>query len=325
MNIDIIGDIHGQLGALQKLGRRLGYAVEDDWRHKEDRKLVFVGDLIDRGPHSLEVAQLVQKLCERGDAICLMGNHELNLIEWRHKRTGPKGSNKATIADVEARRDAWEPVLDFFETLPLALELDGLRVTHAVWNQGCIDELMGLQQPSPSQPTLPDWADFVLLHSPYEGGEHRPEVPFHPYVDPTCGKQWERSLEILLKGHEMDAPKPFEDNDGTLRDKVRAEWWKEGHPEAPKDRRVIFGHYWNMPPIPGAHEAFVPPHPSGHPTLRDWFDTNHEAVADSGTKPVPIDVKTVCIDYNGMTKANGGRPCVGAYRHGEAEVVWATA
>lgn len=111
-----------------------------------------------------------------------MGNHELNLVEWRHERTDPKGSNKPTIADGEARRDLWEPVLDFFETLPLALELEDLRVTHAVWNQGCIEELRGLGEPAASHPALPDWASLVLLHSPYEGGNHRPEVPFHQYV-----------------------------------------------------------------------------------------------------------------------------------------------
>jgi hypothetical protein len=230
-NIDIIGDIHGQRGALQNLGRKLGYEVDREWRHPEHRKLVFIGDLIDRGPESLEVAQLVQNLCARGDALCLMGNHELNLVDWRHERTGPKGSNKPTIADVEARRDLWEPVLDFFETLPLALELEDLRVTHGVWNQGCIEELRGLREPAASHPALPDWASFVLLHSPYEGGKHRPEVPFHQYVDPKCGKQWECSLEILLKGHEKDAEEPFEDNDGTPRDKVRAEWWNEDRPE----------------------------------------------------------------------------------------------
>ncbi|MEM9113958.1 MAG: metallophosphoesterase [Myxococcota bacterium] len=133
--LDIIGDIHGPFGALRNLGRALGYDVSANWSHPDSRKLVFIGDLVDRGAASLEVAQLVQGLCERGDALCLMGNHELNLVEWRHGRTGPKHSNKTTIADIERRPDAWTPILDFFESLPLALELDDHRVT-SVQNSG---------------------------------------------------------------------------------------------------------------------------------------------------------------------------------------------
>ena len=58
--IDVIGDIHGEFPALLELGRQLGYAVDKDWGHPEGRLPVFLGDLIDRGGHSLEVAELVR-------------------------------------------------------------------------------------------------------------------------------------------------------------------------------------------------------------------------------------------------------------------------
>lgn len=61
------------------------------------------------------------------------------------------------------------------------------------------------------------------------------------------------------------------------------------------------------------------------PKLRAWFDAHHQAVAPSGRMPVPEAVKTVCVDDNGVTRATGGRPCAGAYRYPEAEVVWAIA
>ena len=120
--LDIIGDVHGQLGALRRLGTELGYAVDGNWSHPEGRRPVFIGDLVDRGPHSFEVSELVRGLCADGFALCLLGNHELNLIEWRHGRTKPKGSNRDTIQDIECRPELWNPVLDFFEGLPLALE-----------------------------------------------------------------------------------------------------------------------------------------------------------------------------------------------------------
>ena len=50
VHLDIVGDIHGELDALTSLLKRLGY--DDLGRHPENRKLVFVGDLIDRGPDS---------------------------------------------------------------------------------------------------------------------------------------------------------------------------------------------------------------------------------------------------------------------------------
>lgn len=314
--LDIIGDVHGQLDALVELIQRLGYEG-DGRRHPEGRRLIFIGDLVDRGPNSFEVAELVRRLCEAGQALCLLGNHELNLVEWRHGRTGPKSSNHDTIEDIQTNRTRWEPVLDFFEGLPVALELSDLRVTHAVWHQGCFDALApALSAPCPEHTLAEAWADFVRLHAAFEGGRLRDGVPQEPYED-----QWEKALEVFVKGYESLAPEPFRDNDGALRDKVRTEWWKPVYSEVPRDKRIVFGHYWNMPPIPTSHDAFVPPFPSGHPELRRWFKAQHEAVAAEGRHSVPENVKAVCVDYNGVTRA-GTRACVGAYRHPEAEVAW---
>lgn len=325
-SLDVIGDLHGQLGALRCLGRTLGYDIEKGWIHPEGRKMVFIGDLIDRGPSSFEVAQLVHELWARGDALCLMGNHEFNLVQWRRGRAAPKHSNAPTIADVERRPEAWAPLLDFFEALPLALETSELRLTHAVWHRSCIAALEpALGGPHGSHPPHPEWAaPWIRLHSPFAHGALRPGVPGEYFNDETYGAQKESALEVLLKGHEMDTPDPFTDNDGKSRHRIRAEWWRAGHPEIPRDRRIVFGHYWNMPPIPGRHEAFVSPHPSGHPKLRSWFDAHHAAVTSYGQAAVPEHIGAICIDYNGVIRATDGRPCAGAYRHPEGEVVWAT-
>src|SRR5688572_19548084 len=80
--IDVIGDIHGQLRALNALGRHLGYDTEHGWAHPEGRVPVFVGDLIDRGAHSFEVGKLVMELVRGERAVCLMGNHEYNIVRW---------------------------------------------------------------------------------------------------------------------------------------------------------------------------------------------------------------------------------------------------
>jgi hypothetical protein len=51
---DIVGDVHGELPALTALGREVGYDVD---RGSRGRIPFFLGDLVDRGEHSLEVAE----------------------------------------------------------------------------------------------------------------------------------------------------------------------------------------------------------------------------------------------------------------------------
>ena len=81
--LDIVGDVHGEAGALLSLLDRLGY--DYDGNHAENRRLVFVGDLVDRGPHSLAVVSIVKHLCDSGKAQCILGNHELNLLNGKRK------------------------------------------------------------------------------------------------------------------------------------------------------------------------------------------------------------------------------------------------
>ena len=76
--LDIIGDIHGEISALENLLQHLGYG--DAGEHPEGRKLVFVGDLVDRGENSWAVYKRVQACIESGNAYCILGNHELNLL-----------------------------------------------------------------------------------------------------------------------------------------------------------------------------------------------------------------------------------------------------
>lgn len=82
MDYDIIGDIHGHADALCALLAKLGYQKRaGEFRHPE-RQAIFVGDFIDRGPQQLETVQLVRRMVDAGNALAIMGNHELNAIAW---------------------------------------------------------------------------------------------------------------------------------------------------------------------------------------------------------------------------------------------------
>ncbi len=73
--IDIVGDIHGHSGHLEALLGALGYERRGAvWRHSE-REMIFVGDLIDRGPGQIETVETVRDMIEAGSARAVMGNH----------------------------------------------------------------------------------------------------------------------------------------------------------------------------------------------------------------------------------------------------------
>ncbi len=80
---DLIGDVHGCFTELTQLLKQLGYepvAPGAAWRHPAGRKLVFVGDLVDRGPQVPAVVQLVRDSVHLGTALCVPGNHDIKLL-----------------------------------------------------------------------------------------------------------------------------------------------------------------------------------------------------------------------------------------------------
>jgi predicted kinase len=92
---DIIGDIHGCADELQTLLARLGYGVA--WSQDrgdrtvsisapEGRKVVFVGDLVDRGPNSPDALRIAMSMVAAGTAYCVQGNHERKLGRWLEGR-----------------------------------------------------------------------------------------------------------------------------------------------------------------------------------------------------------------------------------------------
>ncbi len=69
-----IGDVHGCADELEEMLDKIAPSVDDT--------LIFLGDLINRGPDSARVLKRVESL---GNARCLLGNHELRLLRYRHE------------------------------------------------------------------------------------------------------------------------------------------------------------------------------------------------------------------------------------------------
>src|SRR5215217_946759 len=105
---DIIGDVHGcfdeLIGLLEQLGyRNVGDGVSSSWRHPEGRRLIFLGDLVDRGPRIPETVRLVMDLVSSGTALCIPGNHEQKLArKLQGKDVSLAHGLAETIAQIEA-------------------------------------------------------------------------------------------------------------------------------------------------------------------------------------------------------------------------------
>jgi hypothetical protein len=110
----IIGDIHGMLGALEELLDRVGL--------RDDDVVVFVGDLMDRGPDSAGVVRRVRELAQDYDVTLIKGNHEAKHERYRRARAiAPDHSSSVRGArELESITRALDPVdLAFLETAVL--------------------------------------------------------------------------------------------------------------------------------------------------------------------------------------------------------------
>lgn len=152
---DIIGDVHGCANTLEKLLRKLGYKNEAGVYFHPTRQVIFLGDIVDRGPHIREALHLVKAMVDAGTAQCILGNHEYNALGY--VTPTPETENTSEVKYVRAHNarhnrliaetltqfapfpEEWRTFLEWFRTLPIYLELPGFRVVHACWDSQMID------------------------------------------------------------------------------------------------------------------------------------------------------------------------------------------
>src|SRR5690554_3812261 len=143
---DLIGDIHGHATELKALLTKMDYRETDGiWQHPK-RKVIFLGDFVDRGFEQVETVQIAQGMVDSGNALAVMGNHEFNAVAWAtpdsknpdeylrpHTDKNFK-QHRAFLEQVGEGSKLHHNMLDWFKTLPLYLDLPGFRVVHACWH-----------------------------------------------------------------------------------------------------------------------------------------------------------------------------------------------
>ena len=140
---DVIGDVHGCFDELTALLAALGWQVDrapgraPEFRlsHPAGRKLVFLGDLVDRGPATPAVLRLAMDARAAGVALCVPGNHDVKLMK---KLTGRDVKVTHGLAESLAQLERETPefraeVATFVDALVSHYVLDGgkLVVAHA--------------------------------------------------------------------------------------------------------------------------------------------------------------------------------------------------
>jgi len=150
---DLIGDVHGCMMTLVKLLEQLGYSKRNGVYQHSNRKVIFIGDIVDRGPRIRESLHIVRDMVEHGSAHIVMGNHEYNALGYcTRARPGSTHTHlrehnerherliRETLDQFEDYSDEWNDFLGWFYQLPLFLEMENFRVVHACWDDHLITQ-----------------------------------------------------------------------------------------------------------------------------------------------------------------------------------------
>ncbi|MFD2366799.1 symmetrical bis(5'-nucleosyl)-tetraphosphatase [Pseudoduganella sp. GCM10020061] len=122
MKIYVIGDLQGCAHEAQLLLDRI-----DTDAHGEER-LIFVGDLVNRGPDSLGALRRIKALQEAGKAEALLGNHDLHLVAVA---AGAQARSHADTLDEILDAPDCDELMAWLRARPLAVMHDGCLMVHA--------------------------------------------------------------------------------------------------------------------------------------------------------------------------------------------------
>lgn len=216
MAYDLIGDIHGCSAPLIRLLKTLGYERDAAgiYRHPT-RQVIFLGDFIDRGPDQRRVIEIVRPMIDEGAALSVMGNHEFNAIAFATEDPDEPGSYLRPHSEKHLKQhgafleeydhaDDYGEIIEWFRALPLWLDLRGLRVVHACWDEKLM-QLLEIRYPDVNQRL----SDDLLIAASRRGSEEF------------------EAVETILKGKEIRLPdgQRFFDKDGNPRHEIRVRWW----------------------------------------------------------------------------------------------------
>ncbi|KXS55525.1 MAG: metallophosphoesterase [Marinobacter sp. T13-3] len=283
---DLIGDIHGHAAELKALLTKMDYReIDGVWQHAE-RKVIFLGDFVDRGPEQVETVTIARTMVENGQALAVMGNHEFNAVAWatedpansgeylRPHTDKNRGQHRAFLEQAGEGSEQHQSFIEWFKTLPVYLDLPELRVVHACWHPA-----------------------FVKSIEPYIDTENR-LLPTAWEAAARKGTDAYESIETLLKGLEIPLPGDhhFFDKGENKRTNIRTEWWRQGKLT-----------YRGLAMVPGDQIDRIPHEPVASHVLPGYDGEKPLFVGHYWMQgePAPLNEHIACLDYSVAGKHDG--------------------
>jgi bis(5'-nucleosyl)-tetraphosphatase (symmetrical) len=220
-----IGDIQGCCGELRALLARIGFSADRD-------RLWLVGDLVNRGPQSLEVLRFVRALGE--NAIVVLGNHDLHLLAVA---CGSRAPRRSDTVDEILRAPDRDTLLEWLATRPLAhFEAGDLLVHAGVVPQWTVETTLRLARE----------VESALRNDPRHLFEHMyGDEPDHWSADLAGVERLRFAINVLTRVR-------FCTTDGRINLRMKGKppagkspWrpWFDVETRATRDARVVFGHW----------------------------------------------------------------------------------
>ena len=144
-----VGDLQGCLESLTNLLEIV----------PKNAQLLFVGDLVNRGPESLATLRYVKGLCDAGRARTLLGNHDLHLLAV----AAGAGSvhRKDTIGEILTAPDC-EDLIDWLRRQPLLIDTSDTVFVHAgIPPRWTLEQAKTLAHEAETHLQADDWKDYL--------------------------------------------------------------------------------------------------------------------------------------------------------------------
>ena len=219
-----IGDLQGCYEELRALLALLKFSPDRD-------RLWFVGDLVNRGPASLETLRLVRALGD--NAVVVLGNHDLHLLAVVYG--GQRKRKSDTLDELLAARDR-DALIEWLLTRPLAHAEAGDLLVHAgVVPQWTVAQTLALAgevatalQRDPRRLFEHMYGDQPDRWTPQLAGFERLRFTINVLTRlRVCTADGQ--IDLALKGEPPPPPSPLRP------------WFL--HPRASRDARIVFGHW----------------------------------------------------------------------------------